>query len=379
MTPHHDPLSGGRHGPPQLLPRRPGGAAVLLIAVVTTVSTLVTYVLLVSGAGRAPAATVSAVVADPAVPPVAAAPTSGAAPQVRRPAMGLSVPTTDDLDRFIAATGTTPAVVDVFEDWSLDRPLQRGIADTVAARGARLSITWEPWDSTGSHTHQPDYTLASIIDGDHDAYIDGYAVSIRQYGHPVTIRLMHEMNGNWYPWGAGVNGNQPGQFVPAWQHVHDRFAALGVTNVTWMWAPNAVYQGAAPLGPLYPGDAYVDAVGISNYNWGELPHDSASTHWRTFGSLFDPSIAELRSLTSRPVWLAEGGSSNSGGSKAAWLAEMLAELRHRPEVAGLVWFDQVDARRGVDWRIETEPEAVAAWRAGFLARQRLNQNGSTPQ
>ena len=35
-----------------------------------------------------------------------------------------------------------------------------------------------------------------------------------------------------------------------------------------MWAPNAVYTGSAPLADLYPGDAYVDLVGLSNYNWG---------------------------------------------------------------------------------------------------------------
>ena len=116
--------------------------------------------------------------------------------------------------------------------------------------------------------------LASIIDGSHDAYIDMFAKSIlKQFGHPVTIRLMHEMNGNWYPWGLGVNGNRPGQYVAAWQHVHDRFTALGVTDVSWMWAPNAVYTGSAPLAPLYPGDAYVDAVGLSNYNWGHYSHD----------------------------------------------------------------------------------------------------------
>ncbi|WP_217631238.1 glycosyl hydrolase [Modestobacter sp. DSM 44400] len=94
----------------------------------------------------------------------------------------------------------------------------------------------------------------------------------------MTIRLMHEMNGNWYPWGSGANGNQPGEFVLAWRHVHDRFTALGVTNVAWTWAPNAVYTGGAPLAPLYPGDAYVDAVGLSNYNWGERSHDGFATH-----------------------------------------------------------------------------------------------------
>ncbi|MDP9428939.1 MAG: glycosyl hydrolase [Actinomycetota bacterium] len=295
------------------------------------------------------------------------------------PTLGISAATTDDLDRFIAATGTRPEVFDTFESWSLGRPLQRGIADTVAQRGARLSVTWEPWDSSNRTTEQPGYSLASITAGAHDAYIDTYAQSIKQYPYQVTIRLMHEMNGNWYPWGAGVNGNEAGQFVQAWRHVHDRFRAAGVTNVKWLWAPNAVYPGGAPLASLYPGDAYVDAVGISNYNWGEAVRDGFATRWHTFGSLFDPSIAELQALTAKPVWITEVASSSDGGSKAAWLTAMFAELQQRPEIAGVVWFSQVDQRRGVDWRIQTEADTAQAWREGFASRRSFDPNGQAPR
>ena len=287
---------------------------------------------------------------------------------VQRPVLGISADSIADLDRFIAATGTRPEVFDVFEQWSRDRPLDRRLADSVTARGARLSVTWEPWDPDGSRTDQPGYTLASIIDGEHDAYIDLFAASIADLPYTVTVRLMHEMNGNWYPWAVGANGNQVAQFVPAWRHVHDRFAALGVTNVEWLWAPNALYPGSAPLAPLYPGDAHVDGVGVSNYNWGEHSHDGFATHWRTFDSLFDASIAELRSITDRPLWITEVGSSDRGGSKAAWVAAMLRDVQRRPEIVGVIWFDHIDRGTGVDWRIAPEPVAAAAWRAGFLAR-----------
>jgi mannan endo-1,4-beta-mannosidase len=286
----------------------------------------------------------------------------------QHPTLGISAGSVQDLDRFIAATGTHPEVLDVFEQWSRNRPLDPALVESAAERGARLSVTWEPWDPDGSHTDQPRYTLASLIGGTHDAYIDMFADSVKDLPYVVTIRLMHEMNGNWYPWGVGANGNRVEQFVLAWRHVHDRFAARGVTNVEWLWAPNAVYTGSAPLAPLYPGDAYVDAVGVSNYNWGEHSRDGFATQWRTFGSLFDASIAQLRAITRRPLWIAEVGSSNLGGSKAAWLAAMLREVPGRPEITGVIWFDHVDDGAGVDWRIETEPDAADAWRAGFSAR-----------
>jgi hypothetical protein len=341
----------------------------VLAGATTALTALVTYIVVASGAVHdqdAAALGPGAPAPSYTAPPPPSLPAAPAV--VRTPTLGLSAPTLDDLDRFIEATGTAPEVFDVFEAWSRDRPLDRTVADAVAARGARLSITWEPWDVDVDRPRQPRYSLATIIGGEHDAYIDMFARSVADYGRPVTIRLMHEMNGNWYPWSTGVNGNRDGEFVSAWQHVHGRFAALGVTNVEWMWAPNAVYTGAQQLAPLYPGDAYVDFVGVSNYNWGDDRRDGWDTVWTTFGGLFDLSFAELRSITAKPIWVTETASSNRGGDKAEWLAAMLAEVAARPDIAGVIWFDHVDKARGVDWRIETEPAAVAAWRQGFTTR-----------
>lgn len=289
-----------------------------------------------------------------------------------RPRVGIAVSTTPDLDRFIAATGTTPDIVGVFEDWSLDRPLQSDIANTVAARGSRLLITWEPWDGSAATVSQPRYSLASIIDGSHDPYIDAFARSVKAHPYRVVVRFMHEMNGFWYPWASEARGTTPGQYVRAWRHVHDRFARLGVANVRWMWAPNAVYPGAGQLRRLYPGDAYVDRIGISNYNWGARRHDGTRTHWQGFSSLFEPTIAHLRRFTDKPVWVAETGSTNSGGRKAAWITGMFSQLRSMPDIAGVMWFDIHDAKHHADWRIETDAAAVKAWTSGFRARRSIH-------
>jgi hypothetical protein len=289
-----------------------------------------------------------------------------------RPRVGIAVSTTPDLDRFIAATGTTPDIVGVFEDWSLDRPLQSDIANTVAARGSRLLITWEPWDGAAGKVRQPRYSLASIADGSHDAYIDTFARSVKAHPHRVVIRFMHEMNGFWYPWASENGTATPRQYVRAWRHVHDRFSRLGVANVRWMWAPNAVYPGAGPLRDLYPGDAYVDRVGISNYNWGDRRHDGRRTRWQGFRSLFEPTIGTLRRFTDKPVWVAETGSTNSGGRKAAWITGMFSQLQDMREISGVMWFDIRDDQHRADWRIETEADAVKAWTSGFRARRSID-------
>jgi mannan endo-1,4-beta-mannosidase len=285
-----------------------------------------------------------------------------------RPLVGITVPGLTSLDRFIAATSTVPRFVGIFQGWGTRPGFPRQLADAVAAKGSRLSITWEPWHSRKGTVDQPRYSLSSIIAGTHDHYIDSYARAVKRYPHPVNIRLMHEMNGFWYPWARGVNGNKPGQYVRAWRHVHDRFARVGVTNVRWMWAPNAVFPGAAGLTGLYPGPAYVDRVGIDNYNWGDRTHDGVVTRWRSFRALFQPTIRRLRHVTHRPVWISEVGSLNVGGSKAAWISQMFSTLRNSGDIAGVMWFDIDDTNHRADWRIENQPDAARAWARGVHDR-----------
>jgi beta-mannanase len=129
-----------------------------------------------------------------------------------------------------------------------------------------------------------------------------------------------------------------------------------------------VYTGGSALAGLFPGDAYVDEVGLSNYNWGDFSRDGFATTWMSFGALFDTSIAQLQALSTRPIWIAEVGSSHYGGSQAEWLAAALAEAAARPEIAGLVYFDHVDDKAGVDWRIDQDPASVQAWRDAFTSR-----------
>ena len=64
-----------------------------------------------------------------------------------------------------------------------------------------------------------------------------WARALAAFGGPVRLRFAQEMNGDWYPWGAGTNGNTPAEFVRAWRHVHDIFTAAGATNVQWVWSP----------------------------------------------------------------------------------------------------------------------------------------------
>jgi mannan endo-1,4-beta-mannosidase len=218
-------------------------------------------------------------------------------------------------------------------------------------------------DPSGA-TMMPDFQLADVIAGTYDSYIREFAEAARNWGHSFFLRYDWEMNGNWFPWGETINGNNPGEYVAAWRHVHDIFTSVGAGNATWVWCPYAeVDRHFSALAPLYPGDEYVDWTCMDGFNWGSNPTNPHS--WKGFEDIFAPTYRKLvkRIAPSKPIVLAEMASTGAGRAKAKWIRNMFEELRTNfRRIRGLIWFDQVD--RGVDWPLETSAAAARAFAKG---------------
>ena len=249
------------------------------------------------------------------------------------------------------------SVVMWYADWQHSAPSLTQLR-MIGQRGSVPEITWEPWDSTkGLHEPQPRYALRNIVDGKFDAYIRNWAKTLAAYGKPVRLRFAQEMNGDWYPWGAGTNGNTPAQFVQAWRHVHDIFATAGAKNVQWVWSP----VSGAPK-QYFPGVQYVNRLGVTCLNGGTAAFNQG---WRSFAAICEPSIQQLHALApGLPIDLSEVGSAEAGGSKAAWISGMFAYLVHEPEVKSLIWFD---LNKQTNFPIQSSAAAERAFRQGVQA------------
>jgi mannan endo-1,4-beta-mannosidase len=212
--------------------------------------------------------------------------------------------------------------------------------------------------------HQPDFELADVAAGTYDPYIREFAEDARDWGYGFFLRFNWEMNGNWFPWGGAVNGAKPGDYVAAWRHVHDIFTSVGATNATWVWCPYSdIDSQFAALGPLYPGDSYVDWTCLSGFNWASNPTNPHP--WRSFDEIFKSSYLQIARhiAPAKPMMLAEIASTGSGKKKAAWIRDMFKMLATKyRRIRALVWFDQVD--RGIDWPLETSPAAMKAFGKG---------------
>ncbi|MFI6131566.1 glycoside hydrolase family 26 protein [Micromonospora sp. NPDC051141] len=274
------------------------------------------------------------------------------------------------VDRFAAAAGRAPQVMLFGASWA-SATFDRALFDRIAERGMMPMLGWEPWDhavdeaarDTGLparqvdrlRSTQPDYRLARVTAGDFDGYLRSWAEGVRTLGYPIAIRFAHEMNGDWYPWSERANGNHPGDYVRAWRHVHDVFAAAGATNVTWVWSPNARWdKTTAGLTGLYPGDDYVDWVGVTGY----YGMGAFTKTYSPFDQIFGPTVAEIRAMTRKPLVVTETAAAESSGHKARWIRETFASLPRYPNLIGLIWFE-VDKEQ--DWRIAGSPAAAAAF------------------
>jgi hypothetical protein len=264
------------------------------------------------------------------------------------------------LQQLEGATGQSAGVVMWYVAWSLNSAFPIADASRVQSWGGTPEITWEPWDPAAGIA-QPSYALARIAGGAFDSYLESWAQSIKAWGHPLRIRFAQEMNGNWYPWAQGVNGNAAGSYAAAWTHIRAVFAAAGATDVTWVWSPNVPFPGSTPLADVFPGNQAVDEVALDGYNWSTLQPGST---WSSFADVFGDGIGQLGALSDKPISIGEVGCPEVGGMKSQWIADMWHTLAGWPQVRGLIWFD---FDKETDWRIDSSPSSLTAFAAGLPA------------
>jgi hypothetical protein len=244
-------------------------------------------------------------------------------------------------------------------------PFPRASMEASRARGYIPVFGWASFRQPVVST-QPWFQLDDIIEGDYDGFITRWATAARDWGHPFFMRFNMEMNicGLW-AYSECRNGNDPGDYVQAWRHVHRIFSDVGARNVNWVWCPNVEYEGSIkPLSRFYPGDQYVDWTCIDGFNWGTNPVGGHSG-WISFNKLFGPTY-DLITGTIAPTkpMMVETASTEWGGSKDEWIARMFTQLAmNYPYVKGLLWFDRYDG--AMDWQLETSPTAMTAFAKGI--------------
>ena len=249
-------------------------------------------------------------------------------------------------------------------------------------------VFWSPWDRPYEQNVGPDkFSLAAIIEGKWDDYIDRWADAARAFGHPLLVSFANEMNGMWFPWSGCFYGGKnpvpggsptagpfegPETFKKAYRHVVDRVRARGAHNIQWIFhAMNySIPQDSWNMARhYYPGPDYVDWLGCSVY--GAQFEDEK---WSPFAPLMDWPYKELCALDPhKPIIMAEWGVGDfpHKGSKPDFIRDALAspQTKYPRLKAAVFWHERWQNSEGYysNLRANSTPESLEAYRRGVAS------------
>ncbi len=267
---------------------------------------------------------------------------------------------TSRVDAYTRLVGVTPGIVSVFQAfrWEgsyVDFPVS-GL-NRLGSKYPLVMLSWEP-HSGGSASDSNPVTLDAILAGTHDAYISSRARDIVAFGKRILIRLGHEMNCNSYSYGAQWDRAKAHKYARMWRRVHGIFERVGANRYAeWVWCPNVrkpVFD-SLPFSEYYPGDAYVDWLGLDGYNWGA----SRDMPWYSFEEIFKHSLDELYAVpaVTKKVIIGETACHDAGGDKAQWLKDMKRYLKNgETPVRGVCYFHY--NQDGANWRVDRPKGAL---------------------
>ena len=194
-----------------------------------------------------------------------------------------------------------------------------------------------------------------ITNGSQDSYLWAQAQAVKNYGGPVFIRLDWEMNADFYPdW--NLPGVTPAMFIAAWRYVYGIFQKDGATNAAFVWCPNLWNApGDLSASTWYPGDAYVDWLGIDAY-----PQSAVASFVLTGPGGLDDT-AKFAVQHDKPLMVAEWAPALPQPDTAAAMSLIFDFAAAHPKtVKALVYFD-FDTN-GKDYTLKDHPVGAAEFR-----------------
>ncbi|MCP3820519.1 hypothetical protein NLX86_21205 [Streptomyces sp. A3M-1-3] len=231
-------------------------------------------------------------------------------------------------------------------------------------RDRLLMLAWE--STVWKEPHHANWTedqlgWKNIASGKYDEeIIDPQARRIKAYGKRIFFSFDQEVD-------FRVNdAGTPAEYVAAYRHLHDRFKALGVDNVVWVWTVSGYLKHGELMKQLYPGDAYVDWIGMDQYNY-FLCHKSPN--WLDFDQSQRPSYDWLRANISdrKPVMLAEFGTAPDPADpdrQRDWYAAIPETVRTMREAKGLVQWNRAVPGKNCDLTVDSGPALEGYREAG---------------
>lgn len=272
-------------------------------------------------------------------------------------------------DIFRGASDKKLGVVHFFQPFAVDGGMMQNFYPSIKRINEIVDKGYVPMITLEDHfvnarpnAKQPN--LYSIVEGHFDKFFADWASEIGQVKGIVLLRILHEFNGDWYPWATVNNDKNPQLLVKAYQRIHSIFKKQNANNVKFIWCPNSMSVPQEKwnfIMDAYPGDEYVDLVALDIYNGA----GKDISIWRSFRR---EGIENYFILTDRlpkkPLIVCETasrerlqGEPTAAQNKAEWIEDMAEALKtDMTRIKLLTWFNEKET-----FIVNTTPESRNAF------------------
>ena len=226
---------------------------------------------------------------------------------------------------------TKAAIEHLFLPWQDVDLSSLAEADAYArARGRELLVTVEPWSWSDDWSTTPNELRDGIVAGRYDGNIDAVCGHLARVRAPVTIRFAHEMDdlSGQFPWSQW----RPGEYVGVYRYFVDRCRS-SVKSAKYMWSP----LGQANLGTYYPGDTYVDLVGLSVFGLQRYDNDKFGRD-QSFADILQPKYEAAKRFR-KPIVVAELGYQGNDQYVSKWADDATRARPEFPDLVAVVYFN----------------------------------------
>ena len=243
-------------------------------------------------------------------------------------------PTSTSINHYKNALGAKPSILVCFG--LLDLGFKTEEAKTIKKNGIVPYITIFP----GREGRRQSFTPDDVVQGRADSYIKRLATNAVEFGAKhgsFFFTTMIEPNAAWWYW------SRKHDTTPSGRHIWHIFEDQGANKyATWVWeafCPEKYPLNVTDPEPYYPGDKYVDWIGLNVFANLKNPRIGQDTIFREL--MYKTYEQMLRNHPQKPIMVSEFGRT-PGYNQPTWLIDAYRSIKNDfPRIKAAIYHDNI--------------------------------------